>query len=71
MSSLQLWGHLGAEKLETPDGIKEIVKEASKVHTGSCYHAFLRFQRNHEAFYGLGQHEEGYGSLNGHVIYMH
>ena len=60
------------EKIETADGVKEVVREAERVKSGHSYHARLnlRFQDG-EALYGLGQHEEGFGSLRGQTVYLH
>lgn len=60
------------EKIETADGVKEVVREAERVKSGHSYHARLnlRFQDG-EALYGLGQHEEGFGSLRGQMVYLH
>lgn len=59
------------EKIETPDGIKEIIREATKEKAGSAYHAFHYLEWDDEGLYGLGQHEEGYGSLRGRKLYVH
>ena len=57
--------------VDTPDGRKEVVREAAKIQTGTAYHTRLHLQFGEEALYGLGQHEEGYGSLRGKRIYLH
>lgn len=60
------------EKVETPDGVKEVVREAAKVPDGKSYHTRLYLEwGDNEALYGLGQHEEGYGSLRGQTVYVH
>lgn len=59
------------EKIETPDGVKEIIKSATKEYAGSLYHAFMYLDFGDEALYGLGQHEEGYGNLRGKKLYLH
>lgn len=60
------------EIIQTADGEKTVVKEAKLVESGKAYHTKLKllFDEN-EALYGLGQHEEGYGSLRGKVVYGH
>ena len=62
---------LKTEKIQTPDGVKEIIKEASKEKIGHAYHAFHYLNWGDEALFGLGQHEEGYGSLRGRKLYVH
>ena len=57
--------------VDTPDGRKEVVREAAKIQTGTAYHTRLHLHFGEEALYGLGQHEEGYGSLRGKRIYVH
>ena len=57
--------------VDTPDGRKEVVREAAKIQTGTAYHTRLHLHFGEEALYGLGQHEEGYGSLRGKRIYLH
>lgn len=60
------------DKVETPDGVKDVVREAQRVEDGFSYHAMLNFKlSNGEAIYGLGQHEEGFGSLRGQTVYLH
>lgn len=60
------------ERIVTPDGIKEVVKEASKVFDRKLYRTrlYLNWQEG-EALYGLGQHEEGYLNLRGTTVYVH
>ncbi|MBO4750528.1 MAG: DUF4968 domain-containing protein [Lachnospiraceae bacterium] len=57
--------------VDTPDGRKEVVRDAARVQTGTAYHTRLHLTFGDEALYGLGQHEEGYGSLRGKRIYLH
>ena len=60
------------EKVDTPDGTKEVVKEAPKIPAGKSFHAWLYLEwAEDEALYGLGQHEEGLGSLRGRTVYLH
>lgn len=60
------------EKIVTPDGVKEVVKEAGKVFDRKLYRTrlYLDWQDN-EALYGLGQHEEGCLNLRGTTVYLH
>ncbi len=60
------------EKVRTADGEKEIVKESCKEAAGHSWHSRLnlKFQEKEE-LYGLGQHEEGFGSLRGTMLYLH
>lgn len=60
------------EKVATPDGVKEVIREASRIPEGRSFHTrlYLEWAEN-EALYGLGQHEEGFGSLRGQVVYLH
>lgn len=55
----------------TPDGVKKVVKEAVKIPDGTRYHTWLHLKWGEEALFGLGQHEEGFGSLRGQTVYVH
>lgn len=60
------------EKVETPDGVKDVVREAARISDGVRYHTRLYLEwEKEEALYGLGQHEEGFGSLRGETVYVH
>ena len=60
------------EVVETADGKKEVVRDAGKVQTGTAYHTWLRLNFDEdEALYGLGQQEEGFGSLRGKKVFLH
>ncbi len=60
------------EKIQTPDGIKEVVREALREKDKSLYHTRLYLEwQDEEALYGLGQHEEGILNLRGHMLYLH
>ena len=60
------------EKVQTADGEKSVVAQARLVETGTAYHTRLKLQfENGEELYGLGQHEEGFGSLRGQTVYGH
>lgn len=60
------------EKVETPDGVKELVREAAREPGEKLYHTrlWLDWQEG-EALYGLGQQEEGNLNLRGHTVYLH
>ncbi|MCR4584148.1 MAG: glycoside hydrolase family 31 protein [Lachnospiraceae bacterium] len=63
-------GEAEKEYIETADGRKEVIKDAGKIQTGTAYQTRLHFEFDKdEDLYGLGQHEEGYHSLRGNVIY--
>ncbi len=60
------------EKEATPDGLKDVVREASRIPVGKSFHTRLYLEwAEGEALYGLGQHEEGFGSLRGQTVYLH
>lgn len=60
------------ERIVTPDGIKEVVKDAAKVFDQKLYKTrlYLNWQED-EALYGLGQNEEGTLNLRGTTQYLH
>ena len=60
------------KRVETPDGVKEIVMDAARVPDDLLYHTrmYLEWQEN-EALYGLGQQEEGILNLRGQTVYVH
>ena len=62
---------LQVEKVATADGVKDVVREAVKVPTGKSYQTRIHCRFGEEALYGLGQHEEGFGSLRGQTVYLH
>lgn len=62
---------LQVEKVATADGVKDVVREALKVPVSKSYHTRIHCRFGEEALYGLGQHEEGFGSLRGQTIYLH
>lgn len=62
---------LQVEKVSTADGVKDVVREAVKVPTGISCHTRIHCRFGEEALYGLGQHEEGFGSLRGQTVYLH
>lgn len=60
------------EKIETPDGIKEVVLDSGKKYDRQLYHTRLHFEwEKDEALYGMGQNEEGYLNLRGTRQYIH
>ncbi len=60
------------ERIVTPDGIKEVVKDAAKVFDRKLYRTrlYLNWQED-EALFGLGQNEEGTLNLRGTTQYLH
>lgn len=60
------------EKVVTPDGTKEVVRDAVKIFDRKLYRTrlYLDWQKE-EALYGLGQHEEGHLNLRGITVYLH
>ncbi|MGB4657929.1 MAG: TIM-barrel domain-containing protein [Mobilitalea sp.] len=60
------------EKIVTPDGVKEIVRDANKAYNETLYHTRLSFEWDeNEALYGLGSQEEGNLNLRGTRQYIH
>ncbi len=60
------------ERVVTPDGIKEVVKDAAKVFDRQLYRTRLHLKwQDGEALYGLGQQEEGSLNLRGTTQYLH
>lgn len=60
------------EKIQTADGVKEIVREAARVPDEKLYHTRLHVKwQEKEALYGLGQQEEGLLNLRGQTVYLH
>lgn len=60
------------ERIVTPDGIKEVVRNAGRVFDQKLYKTrlYLKWQEE-EALYGLGQSEEGSLNLRGTTRYLH
>lgn len=58
--------------VETPDGVKRMIREANKEFDRKLYHTrlFLDWQED-EALFGLGQAEEGILNLRGTTQYIH
>ena len=60
------------ESVVTPDGIKEVLKNAAKIFDQKLYKTRLYLEwQEEEALYGLGQHEEGYLNLRGTTAFLH
>ncbi len=60
------------EKVQTPDGIKQRIRQADRTWTGKRCHTrlYLTFEEN-ERLYGLGQAEEGVWNLRHTTQYLH
>lgn len=59
------------QKIQTADGIKELVMDATHIPTEELYHTKLYLEwQEEEALYGLGQQEEGILNLRGNTIYL-
>jgi len=60
------------ERIVTPDGIKEVVKEATKILDQKLYKTrlYLEWQAD-ESLYGLGQNEEEHLNLRGKTVFLH
>ncbi len=64
--------NIEVERINTPDGIKEVVKSATRIFDRKLYKTRLHLEwQEGEALYGLGQHEEGYLNLRGTTVYLH
>jgi len=60
------------EKIETPDGVKEVLLDSNKEFYKDLNHLRLEFEwTDGEALYGMGQHEEGSLNLRGTRQYVH
>lgn len=59
------------ETVATPDGEKQVVREAARRPVGKSFHTRLSLEWGEEALYGLGQQEEGFGSLRGQMVFLH
>lgn len=60
------------EEIQTADGKKNVVRDAARVPAGEQYHTRLNLQfQQGEHLYGLGQYEEGFGTLRGQTVYVH
>lgn len=60
------------ERIQTADGVKELVKEAARKPLKKLYHSFLHLDwQDDEALYGLGQNSDGILNLRGQRLYLH
>ncbi len=60
------------EKIQTADGVKELVSEAVRVPGEKLFHTFLHLNwQKDEALYGLGQYDTGVLNLRGQRLYLH
>lgn len=60
------------ERISTPDGVKEVVKDAVKEFDKKLYRTRLYLDwQDREALYGLGQHTDGSLNLRGTTVYLH
>ncbi|WP_124066169.1 glycoside hydrolase family 31 protein [Clostridium sp. E02] len=65
-------GNSKLNQIETPDGIKEVVTDVTKVFDQKLYKTRLHLNwQDGEALYGLGQQEEGNLNLRGQTVYLH
>ncbi|MDE7297995.1 MAG: DUF4968 domain-containing protein, partial [Lachnospiraceae bacterium] len=60
------------EEISTADGKTKIVRKAKKLPDGTSFHTWIYFDwQENEELYGLGQHEEGFGSLREQTVDVH
>ncbi len=60
------------EEIDTPDGVKRIIKSATTVFDKDLYQTKLHFNfADDEQIFGLGQHEEGVLDMRGTTQYLH
>lgn len=64
--------HTQVEKIQTVDGVKDMVREAGRIPGDKLFHTrfYPVFDQN-EGIYGLGQQEEGILNLRGKTVYVH
>lgn len=73
-TSYQLAGdeQVKVEKVETVDGVKDMVREATRIPSDTLYHTRLYIDfSEEEGIYGFGQQEEGFLNLRGKTVYVH
>ncbi|MFV0502940.1 MAG: TIM-barrel domain-containing protein [Lachnospirales bacterium] len=58
-------------RIETPDGIKEVLVDSQRVFDKISYHSRVNFEFTDEAIYGSGQQEEGKLNIRGTRVYLH
>lgn len=64
--------HTVIRKVETPDGIKNMIEYATKYFDKELYHTTTYFKwQDKEVLYGLGQPDDGVLNLRGSVRYLH
>lgn len=64
--------HSVIKKIDTPDGIKNVIEYATKELDRELYHTTVFWEwQDDEILYGLGQHEDGIFNLRGTVRYLH
>lgn len=60
------------DEISTADGKKKVVRSAEMTPNGQSYHSWVHFEWSEgEDLYGLGQYEEGFGSLRGQTVFVH
>ena len=65
-------GEAVVEEIQTPDGIKKVIRDVQKEFDKKLYHTRLHLKfKEKECLYGLGQAEEGVLNLRGTVQYVH
>ncbi len=64
--------HAVIRKVDTPDGIKNVIEYASGEPERELYHTMVCWQwQDDEVLYGLGQQEDGILNLRGTIRYLH
>lgn len=59
-------------KVDTPDGIKNVIEYATKEFDRELYHTKICWEwKEDEVLYGLGQQEDGIFNLRGTIRYLH
>lgn len=60
------------DEISTADGKKKVVRSAEMIPNGQSYRSWVHFEWSEgEDLYGLGQYEEGFGSLRGQTVFAH
>ncbi|WP_425955611.1 TIM-barrel domain-containing protein [Xylanimonas sp. McL0601] len=60
------------DEIVTPDGVKRVIRDVTKVPDKTLYRARLHLRwADDEVLYGLGQHEEGVLNLRGTRVFLH
>lgn len=64
--------HAKSQKVRTADGEKNVITDSHREVVGHSWHSRLNLTfQDKEELYGFGQHEEGFGSLRGQMVYLH